>query len=88
MKGKLEKRDLDSLSPVYERRSPAILAAGLPFDELCRGMHDARALRRGYFEAFVSRRLVGPARKLARSTGDGFTRWSDNLHRSPFTSVI
>jgi hypothetical protein len=88
MNGELNRRDLESMSPVYERRSHAILTAGLPCDELCRGMHRARELRRRYFKTIVDRRFASPARRLGRSAGHRFAKWTDGLHRSPFTSLI
>jgi hypothetical protein len=79
--------DTKAMSPVYDSR-PAIMAAGLPCDELCRGMSRARELRRTHLKALMSRRVADPARRFARDAGNALSGWVEGLHRGPFTSAI
>lgn len=80
--------DTKAMSPVYDSRPAATMAVGLPCDELCRGMYRARELRNTHLKALMSRRLVDPARRFVRDTGNAFSDWVEGLHRGPFTSTI
>ena len=75
-------------SPVYEGRPVVCMVAGLPHDEVYRGMQRARAFRNAYLKSLVSRFIAGSVRKLGRIAKGIFTIRIDSLHRSSFTSII
>ena len=50
------------ISHAYKGRTAPIMACGLPCDEMCRGLHRARALRNAWLMAYIacrSRQLLG-----------------------------
>lgn len=87
MNGIMEDRDTKAMSPVYDFTHPAVMAAGLPYDELCRGVYRARELRGARLKALTSR-LTDPPGRIAGRTGAALARWIEGLHRGPFTSTV
>ena len=88
MNTKLEDYEAAVASPVYAGRSPTCLVAGLPYDDVYRGMQHAKALRNAYFKSLANRYIVDTARRVLRHAHRVFEEFIEKLHRGTFTSII
>ena len=88
MNAKLKDFDAAIASPVYAGRPMPGLVAGLPYDDFCRGMHHARALRNAYLRSLANRFVANTVRRVLRRIYSAVAEHAERLHRGPFTSTI